>query len=345
MGGAVQRLDAEAAIVRLDDACKALAEARSLDEAKLIRDQAEAFRHYAQRRGLGRAAMLDAAEIKLRAERRLGEMLAAMPKHNGDPLSHDVTRVSDLGITRMDSHRWQRSLAVPEEAFERYIEGARADADKRPPTTAGVLRLAKTLAQPGRGEGGDPGCCTVDDLDSLILAGRKFGTVYADPPWRYGNQGTRAATDDHYKTMSVDDIAALPVGELAAECCHLHLWTTNAFLFECPRLFEAWGFKYQGVFVWCKPQMGIGNCWRVSHEFLVLAIRGEPRSFAAKNLMSWAAISREEHSVKPGQVRAMVERASPGPRLELFGRKAHPGWVVWGDEIARDLFHRPGETA
>ena len=74
--------------------------------------------------------------------------------------------------------------------------------------------------------------CCVDDLSVLAEQRKRFGTIYADPPWLYGNQGTRAATSNHYAGMTVEEIAALPVASLAAPDAHLHLWTTNAFLFE-----------------------------------------------------------------------------------------------------------------
>lgn len=105
----------------------------------------------------------------------------------------------------------------------------------------------------------------------------RFGIIYADPPWQYGNQSTRASTDNHYDTMSVDDICEMPVADHVADNAHLHLWTTNAFLFDAKRVMDAWGFEYRSVFVWVKPQMGIGNYWRVSHEFLLLGIRGNAR--------------------------------------------------------------------
>jgi N6-adenosine-specific RNA methylase IME4 len=185
--------------------------------------------------------------------------------------------------------------------------------------------------------------CTEADLAALGAGGQRFGTVYADPPWAYSNQGTRAATDNHYVTMTVDEIAALPVRDLAAPQGHLHMWTTNAFLFECPRILEAWGFDYKGVFVWVKPQIGLGNYWRVSHEFLVLGVRGG-LTFDNHAARSWLEIDRGTHSAKPEQVRHLIETVSPGPRLELFGRAAAPGWTVWGNEVERDLFYNNGAT-
>ena len=180
--------------------------------------------------------------------------------------------------------------------------------------------------------------CTVADLNKLIDKGQRFGTIYVDPPWQYGNQGTRACTDDNYVTMTIEDIASLPVGELAAKDAHLHLWTTNAFLFECQRLFDAWGFEYKSMLVWCKPQMGIGNYWRVSHEILLLGVRGNVKSFNDHSMMSYVIADRTKHSAKPEEVRKMIERASPGPYLEMFGRRTATGWTVWGNEIERTMF-------
>lgn len=178
--------------------------------------------------------------------------------------------------------------------------------------------------------------CEVSDLEGLS---QKFGTIYADPPWVYGNQGTRAATGNHYSGMIVDEICALPISELAADIAHLHLWTTNGFLPDAFRVMSSWGFEYKSCFVWVKPQMGIGNYWRVSHEYLLLGTRGSC-VFADKSLMSWAALDRTKHSAKPDEIRRMIEKASPGPRLELFARRLAPGWASWGNQIERTMFEQ-----
>lgn len=176
-------------------------------------------------------------------------------------------------------------------------------------------------------------------LEGVIAEGRRFGCVYADPPWVYDNQRTRAATSNHYAGLSVEEIAAMPVASLAAENAHLWLWTTNAFLFSCPAIIEAWGFEFRSTYVWCKPIMGLGNYLRCSHEILLFAIRGSA-PFGMRDQKSWGVFDRGEHSAKPEQVRHLVERASPGPYLELFGRRAVEGWTVYGNEVERDLFTR-----
>ncbi len=223
-----------------------------------------------------------------------------------------------------DRHKF-RLLAAHEEQVERLL------ADGMVSRNAILERIQKreTPAEPG---------CTVDDLERLVDTGKTFGTIYADPPWQYGNQATRASTDNHYVTMTVDELALLPVGKLAAPQSHLWLWTTNGFLFECPKLFAAWGFDFKSSYVWVKPQFGIGNYLRNAHEFLLLAVRGGLTA-DARDVRSWGQFDRGEHSAKPEAIRStVVERNSPGPRLELFGRCAVEGWAVWGNEVSRDLF-------
>lgn len=182
----------------------------------------------------------------------------------------------------------------------------------------------------------DP-CCKTDDLQKLIDAGIRFGCIYADPPWQYGNQGTRAATDNHYGTMTLEAIASLPVGKLAAPRSHLHLWTTDSFLEPAIELLTGWGFERRQTFVWVKPQLGIGNYWRSSHEYMLLGIRGG-LTFPPSNVKSWGQWDRTEHSEKPEGVRSLIEQMSPGPRLEMFARKTAPGWTSWGNQIRQSMF-------
>lgn len=183
----------------------------------------------------------------------------------------------------------------------------------------------------------DSDTCTISDLYSLIESNKTFGTILCDPPWPYDNQKTRASTSKHYQTLSIDEISRLPIQQLTNEHAHLHLWTTNAFLFECPKIMEIWGFEYKGVFVWTKPQMGIGNYWRVSHEFLLLGVKGNLR-FRDKQQKSWLELPRGKHSQKPEEIVDKIMKVSPGPYLELFGRRERKDWTVWGNQIPRQQF-------
>lgn len=179
----------------------------------------------------------------------------------------------------------------------------------------------------------------VDSLTALVAAGRKFGTIYADPPWEYDKRVGRAAASRHYRTMSLTDICAEPVAQLVEENAHLHLWTTNGFLRDAFEVIEAWGFHYKSCFVWVKPQLGVGNYWRVSHEFLLLGVRGS-LPFADRCQRSWLEATRTAHSHKPGIIRCLIEKVSPPAYLELYGREEihEPGWTVYGNQVERRLF-------
>jgi N6-adenosine-specific RNA methylase IME4 len=234
----------------------------------------------------------------------------------------------DNKIPNAEVDRWRKLAAIPQaerEAYYQSFEKWSRDA---------LLKWWKSREVEGeivRNAVGLDDCVLTDDLSTL--AGQKFGTIYADPPWAYGNQGTRASTGNHYGTMSIADICALPVRELVADAAHLHLWTTNSFLRESFEVIDAWGFEYKSCAVWVKPQMGIGNYVRVSHEFLMIAVRGDCKSFKKKNVMSWFEHSRGRHSAKPDYWRQVIEENSPGPRLELFGREQIPGWTIFGNQI------------
>jgi len=172
----------------------------------------------------------------------------------------------------------------------------------------------------------------------------KFRTIYADPPWQYSNQGSRAATDNHYQTMPIADIAALPVRELAADVAQLHLWTTSAFMRDAFDIMVAWGFEYKSTLVWEKPQLGLGNYWRNCHEYLLLGTRGKAKFPDGQHAhRSVLRSDRLKHSQKPEEFRQLVEKVGKAPRLELFGRRQAPGWVVWGNEVERDQLHQSVE--
>jgi len=183
------------------------------------------------------------------------------------------------------------------------------------------------------------GGTVVTSLTQLTIEGRKFSTIYADPPWPYQNVASRAAAVNHYPTMPLEDICREPVRELVEKDAHLHLWTTNAFLRDAFTVIDAWGFKFKSCLIWTKGDIGMGNYWRVSHEFLLLGVRGSC-TFRDRTLPSWIHADRTSHSRKPGMVRSLIERASPGPYLELYGREELPNsaWTVYGNEVEPRFF-------
>ena len=179
----------------------------------------------------------------------------------------------------------------------------------------------------------------VSDLNLLVQDGHKFRTVLADPPWRYSNTSSRGAAENHYPTMAIDDICKEPITAVTEIDAHLHLWTTNAFLEAAFRVVRAWGFEYKSCLVWVKPTIGMGNYWRLSHEYLVFAMRGS-LPFGRNDISSWQMAPRTKHSKKPYRFRELIEQVSPGPYLELYGREEHPStdWTVYGNQVERRLF-------
>lgn len=221
-------------LVQLDRIVFAISEVKTIQEVKGLRDKAEAMRIYAKQANYSLEIQNDCAEIKIRAERKAGDLLREMPKSTGAKgigkkvRSNDVTTLSGVGVSKNESSRWQRVASVPDDVFETHVVETKEA--KRELTTASMLKIANSMtpkngAVKAESHVGD----FVTDLSSLT--GKKFGCLYVDPPWKYSNQATRASTDNHYDTMTVDDICAMPIRELAADKSHLHLWTTNAFLF------------------------------------------------------------------------------------------------------------------
>lgn len=160
-----------------------------------------------------------------------------------------------------------------------------------------------------------------------------FATIVADPPWQYDNKATRGAAEDHYPTMSIEELCALPVSEWTAEQAHLYLWTTNGFLRESFEVLDAWGFTYKTTLVWVKPQIGMGNYFRSSAEYVLFGVKGKLRTRDC-NQRNWFEAPRTRHSAKPGLFFDLVEKVSYPPYLEMFARqrRLNPEWDFWGNE-------------
>ena len=187
---------------------------------KEIRDKAEAVRTYAERAGLGLERQNAAAEVRLRAERRAGEMLAKMALHGGDRRGTDAgdrPTLGDLGVSKDQSARWQKLARVSAGDFDAHVAAVKDRGEEL--TTAGLLRLAKPArkravkAEPANKDAPDAG--VVETLAELTDSGVKFGCLYVDPPWPDYDPADDAPT--------VGELSALPVGVLAAETAQLHL--------------------------------------------------------------------------------------------------------------------------
>lgn len=192
-------------------------------------------------------------------------------------------------------------------------------------------------------------------LSQFVLAGqagngnghvpKRFRTIYADPPWQFANRTGKMAPEHRrlhrYRTMTIDEICAMPVREIVGETAHLYLWCPNTLLGWGLRVMDAWGFTYKTNLVWYKIRKdggpdgrGVGFYYRNVTELLLFGVRGRLRTFQPGRRAVNIILSRKrEHSRKPDEFYGLVEKCSPGPRLELFARHPRPGWTQWGDEI------------
>ncbi|WP_083450397.1 MT-A70 family methyltransferase [Luteipulveratus mongoliensis] len=173
----------------------------------------------------------------------------------------------------------------------------------------------------------------------------RYRTILADPPWDIQQRGARGAVA-HYNLMSLERIKAMPVADLAADDAHLWLWVTNATLRHGYDVAEAWGFTVRSPLTWVKFRLGLGNYLRNSTEHLLFATKGDA-PVAYRSQPTWIQAPVQDHSHKPEEQYALIERISPGPYLELFARRPQPGWDAWGNEIDSDLriagYPVPGE--
>jgi N6-adenosine-specific RNA methylase IME4 len=164
--------------------------------------------------------------------------------------------------------------------------------------------------------------------------------ILADPPYRYDfSVSSNRRVENHYPTMSLEAICALPVADVATDNAALFLWVPAPKLPQGLAVLTAWGFAYKTVAVWVKPSIGMGYYFRSRQEFLLVGVRGSGMVPSPdKRVDSVIAAARGRHSEKPGVVREIIERMYPGlPKLELFARKQAPGWVAWGNEVASPM--------
>lgn len=185
----------------------------------------------------------------------------------------------------------------------------------------------------------------------------KFGTVLIDPPWRFSNRTGKMAPEHkrlhRYPTMSFEEIAALPVGELVLPKSHLYLWCPNALIAEGLDILKAWGFTYKTNLVWYKVRKdggpdgrGVGFYFRNVTELLLFGVKGNLRTKApGRSQVNIITTRKQEHSRKPNEAYEIIERCSPGPFLELFARLKQPGWTQWGNQVETYEQTRPHYAA
>ena len=179
--------------------------------------------------------------------------------------------------------------------------------------------------------------------------GKKYKTIYADPPWQFQNRTGKVAPEhkrlNRYPTMKLEDIMKLPVGDVADEKSHLYLWVPNALLPEGLQVMEAWGFEYKTNLIWEKTRKdgepdgrGVGFYFRNVTEILLFGIKGEKNRTLdpGRSQVNLIRAMKKEHSRKPEEFIDLIEKCSNAPYLEVFARGNRDSWDMWGNQATKD---------
>ncbi len=303
--------------------------------------QADETWHAEQRRlhEAANRARSEATKLRPRVDTPFGSRLAPA---SDDPQESEIT--SEPSRLSCD-----KSPGSPEHAHTRLA----AETGTSPTTCARVLAIAKQrpdlFSRVVAGEMSATEAARQAKRDRVaercgaLPTSTRYRVIYADPPWEYGD--TRAglagyaatAAADHYPTMSVKELCALDVRELADDDAVLFCWATFPLLDDALTVVKAWGFSYKTAFVWSKGRANLGHYHNASAELLLVATRGSCLPDAEAREDQVQAVKRTgRHSEKPEHFRQLIDRLYPhGRRIELFRRGDVPeGWDTWGNEAS-----------
>jgi N6-adenosine-specific RNA methylase IME4 len=322
-------------LVHFERAREALVKAKTIDEVKAVRNMAERLRLYLKQEKQSLEMQNHAAAIRLRAERRAGEMLKETKKNgqrkgDGRPKNPDMLSgfseptLKEIGVNEKQCQRWQAIAAIPDEKFEQFIEE----------TTQAEEELTQSLAlRYARREANIIELAELSARTAPLPSGL-YSCLVIDPPWpmekiELDKMPWQVGFD--YPTMSEEELAAWPLPQMADADCHLYLWTTHKYLPTALRLAERWGFNYQCLMTWVKSRGFTPFSWMYSTEHVLFCRKGNLPLLKLGMRLDFQGKSRQ-HSRKPDEFYDIVRQASPAPRLDIFGREQREGFDVYGNE-------------
>lgn len=317
-------------LAKLNFARQALAEAKSLNEIREVRDIARAVKAYTIAKGLGIEMKNEASEIEIRAIREMGKLIQEKQEsgeigtqNSGRPVcvpnGNTYEPLSDIGITRKESSTSKNLASITDDQFEALI--SEVIEDKKPLTKTSILRsIAKERTE-----------------ENINIPEGKYRIIYADPPWQYSDRKEYrpdGSAENHYPTMSISEICnvLIPITEDNAV---LFLWVTSPLLEESFKVINAWGFKYKTSFIWDKVKHNMGHYNSVRHEFLLIATKGSCLPDNKTLYDSVQTIERSnKHSEKPKEFIDIINSLyTHGRRIELFARDVADGWEGYGNQL------------
>lgn len=203
-----------------------------------------------------------------------------------------------------------------------------------------ILAAAKTIRARDRRvrfEQVNEKLATISEASKPLPAGQRFPIIYADPATRYVSGFGDRSIENHYPTMTTEELCALPVRDLAMDAAVLFIWTTIPQLRNTLLIIDAWGFDYVSAWCWDKVNHGTGHWGFNQHEELLIATRGDfPAPIPGTQPRSLYSEKKTDHSVKPAWFAERIEAIWPTlPKIELFARDPRPGWAAWGNQASK----------
>ena len=334
-----------AELIRYDAACRALAEAKRVDDVKAIKDKAVAIRAYA-RQIKNPQLEADAWEIKKRAEDKFGELSAALEKAQHGPgrgkkrlptsgKAFKTAALKAVGVSTSAAGRYEQFNRLSPAEKERRIAKGRAAIEAGKSIADAIINQETKKERRAERE-------RELGAKQLALPDKKYGVIVADPEWRFEpwsrETGMDRAADNHFPTSVLEVIKARPVETIAADDCVLYLWATAAMMLHAALVMAAWGFDYKSQHIWGKDLPGTGYWNREKHELFLIGTRGNvPCPAPGEQWDSLIMAPRGEHSAKPECFLEMIEQHYPTlPKIELNRRgPPRPGWDAWGLEAMK----------
>jgi N6-adenosine-specific RNA methylase IME4 len=326
-------------VLSVEAARELLAKSKSVDEVRDIADKAAAVAAYLRVKNASTESQNDAAEIRLRAERRLGELLSETPKAKGprlkgrtvggplvQPPKDEPPTLADQGIKKGDAAKWQKLAKIPEKKFETLVEETKAKGQRL--TTSAPLKMLRQEEKAKK--------AAELRAKPIPQAAGRFDVIVIDPPWMHDKRAedvTQRGQGD-YPRMTLEEIKALPVADRAEENCILWCWVTNQHMRQAFECLDAWGFVEKSILTWGKDHFGNGDWLRGQTEHCILAVKGSP-IVTLTNQSTLLEGEKREHSRKPETFYELVESLCPGTKLEMFAQTPREGWAAWGSDAQK----------
>jgi N6-adenosine-specific RNA methylase IME4 len=333
-------------MIKYDAACRAIAEAKRVDDVKSIKDKAEALRAYA-RQAKNPQLEADAWEIRKRAEDKLGELSAALDTAKKVGKGKGSIRLPAGGKLKAQELKAAGISTSAANRYEQFNRLSDAEKERRIARGRAAIEAGKSIADAIIRQDDKKGRRAERERElgkkQLALPDECFGVIVADPEWddtvwsRETGMDRHAA--NHYPTSDASVIASRPVASIAAKDCVLFLWTTNQHLRIAFGVLAAWGFEYKSNYMWGKESISTGRWNRSKHEILLIGTRGNvPCPAQGTQWDSLIMAPKGEHSAKPEIFLQMIEQYFPTmPKIELNRRgPARPGWSAWGLEAEQE---------